>query len=509
MAQSIVGTNLLANWQATSARVACRVRADWNKDGAYTGTHEDITERVVSVSMAHRLYDPLAGLPLLGDVAPGDATITVSNDDRFFSPDNAAGIVATYPNLAHGIYRIPVMIEIGYYNGATPERLIQFVGEIESTSEAESEGESMITFGCIDRAVGLLQGKISSGLYERQRTDTLINAYLTLAGWAHSVSLDAGMSTIPLAWADDENAWDECRALAASEGGYFFVGKEGVATFRRMTAPLERSDSRTSRATLDQGNTVEYQSGIAWQDVYSEVVMEYTGRYEGLPEEIWKAPRDIYIEAGEIVFEEARFRYPVTAVFEPAYGTDYNAVTSGFHPSNVVTITMTPYAQSAVLQIENTHTHQSVHVVDLKLRGEPLLGEEAQQARFASSLGMVEDKDFKVRDNPYQQTEEQVARVGGYLRDRLQRPRRLLSWRGPACPWLELLDRVHLSHNTMTPNPGVSVDCYVLANSMHYRAGGMFDQELLLLPVTDVFAYSDYFLIGLSTCALISDRAGY
>jgi len=98
--------------------------------------------------------------------------------------------------------------------------------------------------------------------------------------------------------------------------------------------------------------------------------------------------------------------------------------------------------------------------------------------------------------------------MGPYMRDRLQRPRRIFEWRGPACPWLELLDRVTLSHQTMSPNPGTNTDCYVVGIEESYAVGAMWMQSLILLPVTDVFRRTDYFLIG-TTAYGSYGRAGY
>jgi hypothetical protein len=115
-----------------------------------------------------------------------------------------------------------------------------------------------------------------------------------------------------------------------------------------------------------------------------------------------------------------------------------------------------------------------------------------------------------MRGNPYVQTQEQVERTAGFLRDWLQRPRRIYSWTGPACPWLEPLDRVTLSHNVMTPNPGTDVDCYVLNIGMTYSSGNLWRQDLLLLPCENLYAYDDYFILGESVYADVgSDKVAY
>jgi hypothetical protein len=514
MAQSIIGTDLATTWAANSSHVYVKVSADWNKDGDYGDAYEDITSRVLSLTISHALYNQLAGLPLLGVGSSSTATLTVNNEDRWFSPEAAAGLAATYTGLAYGIYRIPIKIEIGYYSGATPEGLVQFQGEIEASDESETFGAARVTFGCVDNSIAITQYKISSTVTENALPGTMIAALLTAAGVA-GADCDTAMAEIPYSWLDDENVWEECQQLAQADGGMFYFSKEGAPTFRRMTAILERADSITSQATLDEGNATFYRNSIAWRDCYSGVIAEWAGRYPGVQTELYRAPAPVEVAPGATVTEEARFRWPAMSVVTPEYQVDYQAITSG--PNEVeygaagVLVSMTAYAQRADIEITNNLSDDTIYLTNLVVRGLPLLGEEAQQKRWDQTGALIDgEKVYPIRGNPYVQTRDQVERVGAYMRDRLQRPRRLLSWKGWACPWLEMLDRVTLSHNTMTPNPGVDVECIVVGMSMSYNAGAMWMQELVLLPVEGLFAYDDYFILGTSVYAdADSDKAGY
>ena len=514
MAQSIAGTALATTWAANSSKVAVRVRCDWNKDGDYSDTYEDITARVLSVSINHTLYSQISGLPLLGAAGASRASLVVANETRWFSPDNASGLVGTYADLAYGIYRIPIYIELGYYSGETPQYLVQFVGEIEGVDESETHGEAQVVFQCVDNAVAISQYKLCTTVTENALPDTVIAALLTEASVVGS-DLDTAMAEVEYSWLDDENVWEECQQLAQADGGMFYFSKAGTATFRRMTAILERSDSTSSQATLNEGNAAFYRNSIAWRDCYSGVIAEWAGRYPGVQTELYRAPGPVEVAPGETVTEEARFRWPALSVITPVYQTDYQAITSG--PNEVeygasgVEVSMTAYAQRADLLITNNLTDDTIYLTNLVVRGLPLLGEEAQQKRWDQTEALIDgEKVYPIRGNPYVQSRDQVERVGAYMRDRLQRPRRLLSWRGPACPWLEMLDRVTLSHNTMTPNPGVDVECIVVGMSMSCSAGAMWQQELVLLPAADLFAYDDYFILGTSVYAdADSDKAGY
>ena len=513
MAQSIVGTDLATTWAAHSARVALRVRCDWNKDGDYTDAYEDVTARVLTLSIQHKLYDQLSGLPYLGGGAGSKATLVLANEARWFSPE-AAGLAAEYPGLEYGIYGIPIIVELGYYSGATPEYLVQFAGIIEASDESEVYGKAQVTFECVDNSAVLSQYKQSTTISQDVLPSTQIAVLLVAAGML-VYDLDTALAEVPYAWLDDENTWDECLQLAQADGGMFYFGKGGTPTFRRMTSPMERADSLASQATLNEGNAFLYRNSIAWRDYYTGVIAEWAGRYQGTVTELYKAPGAIEVPPGETVTEECRFRYPAMAVVTPEYGVDYQAITSG--PNTVaygvagVQIAVTAYGQRADVAVTNNLTNDTLYLTNLIVRGYPLLGEEAQQRRWNQALSLIEgEKVFPIRGNPYVQTQEQVERVGPFLRDRLQQPRRLLAWRGAACPWLEMLDRVTLSHNTMTPNPGVDMDCLVVGMQMSYKVGSVWSQDLVLLPLADLFAYDDYFIIGASVYAdAASDKVAY
>ncbi len=500
MAQSITGTHLAASWAAPSARPAVRVLVDWDTDGDYTGPDEDITSRVLDITIAHGLYDALGGLPVLGTVTASTASATVDNSDRWLSPDNPSGIVADHPELAGGYYRVPIRIEMGYVHGGAPELLVQFVGEIESSEQQESYGQAVVQFACLDRSLGLTQAKQSSAIYRAYRADALMAVLLVGAGYL-SYDLDTAITEVPHAWLDDENVLEEIKALAAADGGMFWFSKGGTPTYRRMTAPLERADSRMAVVDLEAGSAETVRDSLAWRDMYSGIIVEWAGRYVGALADLWTAPRAVSVPPGATVREEARFRYPAERVLAPVYDTDYTCITSApkVVPSNLVTIAMTAYGQRAILDITNHDTANTIHLLGLRVRGFPLLGEEAQERRYDQTLGLVPgEKVYAVRGNPYRQSEAQAERIGPYLRDRLQAPRRLYTWRGPCCPWLELLDRVHLDTTGESPSSGLDTDGYVVQMRLGYRAGGMLTQELLLLPCAGVYAFDSYFLLGSS-----------
>lgn len=510
MAQNISGTNLYNNWKAAIATPVCRVRCDWNRDGDYNDTYENVSSRVLNIQITHEIYQSYTGLPRMGERAIGEAQLILSNEDNWFSPGNTSGLVATYPGLANGIYRIPIKIEIGYREGSTDELLTQFVGEITSANESERGGARTVTFRCEDNGFPLSQYKYNSALLEEYRTDQVIAQYLSDAGIA-TTDLDTGMFIIPWAYTETENLLEELGRVAASEGGFFFFSKEGVPTFRRATALLEQSDSLTAQANIDSGDIFEYSDEYSWRDAYSGVRIEWTGFYKGALVEVYRLANPISIAPGKTETIRAILRWPCTDYILPVLGTDYQVITAGGEPSEEFTLSVdSESAKEIVFSITNNLAAHSLYVTDFVVRGYPLLSEEEEAIEEETGLSLVPGvKIFAVRSNPYIQTREQAGVLASYLRDWFQRPHRIYNWTGPGCPWLELLDRVHLSHNTMDANPGIDTDCYVLSNTQTFTGSG-YTQSLILLPVTDLYHYDDYFLLGTSTYADTgSDKLGY
>lgn len=490
---------LATAWAAAARTINAKVEVAWNGS-----TWTDETARVEDLSIGASLLGP-AGLPGLGAGTSGRAMLTLDNHDNRYSPDNAAGPL--YAHIADGIYRVPIRIALSYVTNPPESPLRQFTGEIEAASEQEGPGSRQVSLDCIDATIGLLQAKHSTTAMADQRPDELL-ALLLAAGGAGGLTLDRGMSIIPWAWLDDENIWPECQDIAAADGGVLYADELGGIRYERMTHWLEGTDHTTSQATLDRGKCWWYMPANSWRDCYSAVIVERAPRYLGATVELYRAPEPIEVPPGQSVTENCRFRYPAYSVTTPVSGTDYKAVSAGMADlSGNVSRSITAYAQHADLTFTNSNAYHAAYILDLVIRGTPLLGEEAQEVRRESSLGIIpEGKEYPIRGNPYLQDALQAERLAGFLRDRLQRPRRLLTWRGAACPWLQLGDRVTVNDAAGT---GFNGDGYVLSKAQSYRGGDMWEMELVILPASNLYAYTTYFRLGTSAWATTSHRLFY
>jgi hypothetical protein len=507
VAQSTAGTNLVNNWHANTAQPSMSVTVQW--DGT---TWTDETARVESIEIRHALYDVTSGIPMMGQNQPSQARLVMNNKDDRFTPDNAAG--ALYEHIAGGIYRVPIRVDMGYVdatNGA--ERLRQFTGEIETATETNSGGQKQVVFSCIDNAIATLQYKARTTMQLDKRPDEYINTLLITVGGISS-TLDRAMNVIPFAWCDDENVWQECQQAAAADGGWFYFGKDGVARFERMTHWLEAADHTTSQADIDASRLWSYGDEIVWRDVYSSVIVAYTPRRIGPEQVIYESDRPIEVPPGGTVNLTALFKGPIATYVPPVCYTDYWPVTAGMtSQSSYVTIAVTAYAMQADIEITNSNTEFAAYVLDFKLRGYLVEGDETQEVRQDTTLdpALVEGKIFSLRENDFIQTETQAAMIAGFLRDKLQRPRRLIGVQAVACPFLEMGDRVTVQHHMYDNGAGSDVDIegYVVGLAERYQADGMYSMELAVLPAADLFASSSYFVVGTSAYGTASHDLFY
>jgi hypothetical protein len=505
MAQDISSMNLAANWSASSARVAVGVICDWNR-GGFTGTYKDVSSWVRSVSVAMSLYESRLGLPGLGAANPGTATIVLNNSDNWFSPGNASGLVATYPGLANGMYRVPVQVWMGYYEGATAQAICSFTGEIESTSESESSGGARaFRLQCHDVSLPLRQAKLSTTIYSNYRVDALIAAYAALAGLSDT-DLDAAMSHVSAGWLDDGNVWEEIVALAQADSGLVYCDELGNLVYRRATAWLERADSTAAVLTLDRGKVSASETARNWQDVYNEVTVEYAPRYRGAVTVVYQAQGPVIVPPNSSITETYQFDYPCSAIITPAATTDYQAASAaGLDLSANLVVSVDADAQRADVTFTNNNAYHAIYVYAFQIRGRPVYGVSGQEAKAESSLGLISDnKAYAVRSNVYSQSVAQAQLRAGLLRDWLQRPRRILTYTGPWAPWLQLGDRIHVED----ADAGVDEDCYLLGKDISYGSS-LLRAKLSLLPVTDLYAYSSYFRLGSSAYGASADPIFY
>lgn len=486
-------------WEGPEHIITPQVDVYW--DGV-TATQEQ--SNVIEMSIQRSLYDQSLGLPGLGQTQPGRAELLLDNSGNRFSPGNEDSPL--WDHIKDGIYRKKVQIWMADQDTFPLSFESQFVGEIDLPREWQQYNDKSVSFSCVE-GVRLLQHKHTTAMLVNQRADQVIAALLAQGDPAAISTLDVGMSIIPFAWLDDENIWAECQRLAAADGGLFYVGNDGTYRFERMTHWVEGSQHTMSMATLTRGRMWYLEDRLAWRDCYTGVIVERAPRYMGNEQEVYAAPDTIAVPPGDSVSQTIRLRTPVSDVVTPVADTDYMAVSAGMaNLAGDLAISITPYAQRADITFANYHASQTIYVMQFKLRAIPVLGDEAQETAANSALGIIPgQKVWALRGNPYIQSAAQAEQLANFLRDRLERPRRLLAWRGPAIPHLDLGHRVTITD----AESGVDTDAYVLSIKQSYRRGSPWEMEVTALPVQNLYPVASYFILGTSEYGAATDALFY
>lgn len=308
--------------------------------------------------------------PELGRIVVGTGQYTLRNDDGRWSPRNSSSIY--YPNIMP--WR-KVNTKRKDSGGTLHD---QFTGYLREPSLNPDPNVQTATFDCIDLIERLRRVKISTPLYTAYRSDQLIAAILTLAGYTGSTSLETGSKTFPYASWRKASALDAIQQVIDSEMGIFFIGAAGLPTFHNR---YHRALTTTADATLN-GTMAGLTYRETADDIYNEAIVTCYPRNIGSQGELWRWQEVRLFAPGEVVVIEAEFTDSATgspcegsSVVTPVLTTDYtaNALSNGTgtDKSSQLSVVFTAYGQHADLTLTNTGS-DSLYVTLLKVRGIPI-----------------------------------------------------------------------------------------------------------------------------------------
>lgn len=216
------------------------VAVDWAGDGDFDDAYDDVTEDVLQRGPVTFSY----GRDQARQIAPpkvGSMQMTLCNADRLYSPENPDSPIADDMSPA-----APVKVETVYSNTLYP----LFTGRVDDFDVHPDRGDRSIDITALD-LLSLLQGvKISTELYQAQRTGTLIGVILDAVGWTGPRDLDLGGTFVPWWWLEEADALSALADLLTSEGppSIAYVSPGGTFIFRDRHHRLLRAESLTPQA---------------------------------------------------------------------------------------------------------------------------------------------------------------------------------------------------------------------------------------------------------------------
>lgn len=225
------------------------VAIDWNNDGDYDDTAENVTDDVLASGPVTFQYGRDQARAL-SPPAVGTLGFTLCNADRIYSPENPDSPIADDIAPAAPI-KVSEVIDNVLYPLMT--------GRVDTFDIQTDRGDRSAVITGLDGLALLRGAKISTELYEAQRTGTLVGVILDTIGWTAPRDIDLGATHVPWWWASQQDAFDLLTELLASEGppSIAYVAPDGTFVFRDRHHRLLRAASLTSQATFSQTRTPE------------------------------------------------------------------------------------------------------------------------------------------------------------------------------------------------------------------------------------------------------------
>lgn len=358
------------------------IRVDWNGDGDFSDTGEDLTARTLSretITIAYGRDQARSMSP----IRPGDASMMLNNTSRDYSPENSGSPLAGLVSLPARPVRIQAThsaVTYGLFRGYTDD--------YEVLPEKATRG---VRLSCTDLLGARLRGeRITTGLHHSIQTGDALHLVLDEIGWPLADrDIDRGATTIRWFYEADADALTAVTRIVNSEGppALATVDIDGRFVFRDRHHRLVRAASLTSQATFrGTGTEPVHDAPMAYdhgaREIINSVTIPVADRVPaGEPTSVWSSSRVYSIADGQTVPIQAVASDPVYSVLTPEAGTDYVL------DSGTVQITLSATSGPAITLFVTAVGGPAV-VHSLQLRGYPLEATTTQvHAEESVSIG--------------------------------------------------------------------------------------------------------------------------
>ena len=323
--------------------VAYKVSVDWNNDGDFADTYDDITADVTSIHYSRGKSDEL------GKAEVGQLSITVKNATGKYTPGYGGVISASL------LPKRPIKVTYG-----APTSYPLFYGFIEEIIPHPHLSEQDCIITAADGLDYLSRHDMATALYKNALTGTIHGYILDDAGWSASMrTLDAGQDTVPYWYGSDVKARFAQEEIDDNEQGFSIVDGAGYFRFE------DRYHRSTATHQTSQGTFTNTMANISYslnpKNVYNIVKVTVTPWTLQAEAELWRLQEKPIIPVGETQTFWGESQNFVDAWVTPVITTDYTA-------SGTVSIVTTKFAKTIRLAVTNTDT-VAVTITLLKARG--------------------------------------------------------------------------------------------------------------------------------------------
>jgi hypothetical protein len=322
-----------------------QIAIDWDDDGDFTGTGEDVTTRVLADGALSITYGRDQARSL-APIAPGQTGLELDNTSRDYSPQNASSPLYGQLRPGHAV-RIQATLDGVTYG--------LFSGHLDDYEVLPNTGERMVRLTAQDVLAALGDVKISTGLHQGVSTGQAIGLVLDAIGWpAGDRDIDHGGTTIAWWWEEGTDAFTALQRIVASEGpgAFAHAGSDGRFVFRDRHHRLIRDASLTVQATFrDAGDEPLFSAPmsyeVGWRDIVNSVSLSVEQRQVADLGVVWEyGAQVIAIPAGDTIAIAVETSDPFRDARTPEEDTDYTVI------SGTVAVTLSRTSgQSAVIRI--------------------------------------------------------------------------------------------------------------------------------------------------------------
>lgn len=355
---------------------------DWNGDGDFSDTGEDVSARVLRRTTIDLRYGRDQARQL-APTAPGEASFELNNVSQDYSPENGSSPLA-------GLVRPGRQVRIQATLGGDDYGLL--LAFMDDFRVRRNTGERSVQLTCVDALARLRGVRVTTGVHAGLTTGQAIAVLLDAAGWPQDLrDLDPGATTIPWFWLEDVDAYDALQQLLASEGpgALATVDIDGQVVFRDRHHRLLRSASTTVQATFrDTGSEPLFSSPVdydhGWKDIVNSVSFSVPMRTgAGTPQVVWSTQGQRSIADGETLAVSASSSDPFTGALVPVAGTDYQLV------SGTVQVSLSRTSGQSATVLVKAVGGPAV-IADLQLRARPLTVTSTVQVTAQDPLSIAQ-----------------------------------------------------------------------------------------------------------------------
>jgi hypothetical protein len=324
------------NWDACGVGMPAYTFAiDWNGDGDWSDTGEDVTTDILSGGVTIEYGRDQSRQ--LSPTKVGSGTFSLLNLSRKYSPENTTSVL--YGDLDPAREMRGQVV----FGGTTYPLARMRVDDYNIHADFENR---TVDFTFSD-GLKLIDGStLSTEVLMTMRTGDLIEFILDEINWAGGRDIDPGATIVPFWWVEGTSAFSAIQDLVLSEGppSIAYVSPDNTFVFRDRhhrilrTPSINSQGSFSSKALGDCTSAAptglsftppfDYQHG--WRDIVNSVSFDVAERSpDAFLSSVWTSDDTIALAIGESRVLDASGSDPFINAVTPVLNTDYTITGAG------------------------------------------------------------------------------------------------------------------------------------------------------------------------------------